>query len=62
MPARLKRAARYRAHAVSCLSSAEAAPDPAKRRALLGVAQHFYLLAQEQIDQFEKRRGRPIFN
>jgi hypothetical protein len=59
MPARLKRAARYRAHAVSCLNSAEAAPDSAQRRPLLAVAQHFYLLAQEQIDQFEQRRGKP---
>ena len=49
MPTPLKRAARYQAHAVTCLTNAEAAPDEVTRRAHLAVARHFYLLAEEQI-------------
>jgi hypothetical protein len=41
MPTPLKRAARFQAHAVTCLTNAEAAPDDATRRAHLAVAKHF---------------------
>ena len=56
MPTPLKKAARYRAHAVACLANAEAAPDEASRRARLAVAKHFYRLAEEQIGQREAQR------
>ena len=55
MPKPLKRAARYKAHAVTCLTNAEAAPDEVTRRAHLSVAEHFYRLAEEQIGQREAR-------
>jgi len=56
MPAHLKRAARYRAHAVTCLTNAEAASDETTRRAHLAVAKHFYLLAEDEIGQREAKR------
>ena len=56
MPTPLKRAARYQAHAVTCLTNAEAAPDEVTRRAHLAVARHFYLLAEEQIGRREAQR------
>ena len=56
MPTTLKQAARYRAHAVACLTNAEAAPDEATHRAHLAVARHFYLLAEELIGQREVQR------
>jgi hypothetical protein len=56
MPTPLKQAARYRAHAAACLTNAEAAPDEATRRARLAVARHFYLLAEELIDQRDVQR------
>ena len=56
MPAHLKRATRYRAHAVTCLANAEAARDDATRRAHLAVAKHFYSLAEDEISQREAKR------
>src|SRR4029077_5003112 len=56
MPTHLKRAARFRAHAVTCLTSAEAAPDEKTRRAHLAVAKHFYLLAEQEISQRETKQ------
>jgi hypothetical protein len=52
----LKRAARYRAHAVASLANAEAAGDETTRRAHLAVAKHFYALAEEELSQREVRR------
>ena len=56
MPTPLKKAARYQAHAVTCLTNAEAAPDEVTRRVHLSVAEHFYRLAEEQIGQGEAQR------
>jgi hypothetical protein len=58
MPTHLKRAARFRAHAVTCLTNAEAAPDEKTRRAHLAVAKHFYLLAGQEISQRETKQRR----
>ena len=52
----LKRAARYRAHAVASLANAEAAGDETTRRAHLAIAKHFYALAEEELSQREVRR------
>jgi hypothetical protein len=53
MPTPLKRAARFRAHAVTCLTNAEAAQDDTTRRAHLAVAKHFYSMAEQEIRQGE---------
>ena len=52
----LKRAGRFRAHAASSLTNAEAASDEATRRAHLTVARHFYALAEQEISQREAKR------
>jgi hypothetical protein len=54
----LKRAARFRAHAVACLANAEAADNAVTSRAHLAMAKHFYALAEEELSQREAwRRG-----
>jgi len=52
----LKRAARFRAHAVACLANAEAANNAATSRAHLAMAKHFYALAEQELSQREARR------
>ena len=42
----LKRAARFRAHAVVCLAAAEGADNAVTRRADLAIAKHFHALAE----------------
>ena len=42
----LKRAARFRAHAVVCLAAAEAADNAVTSRADLAIAKHFHALAE----------------
>src|SRR5271166_388749 len=51
-----RQAARYPAHAVTCLSNVEAAPDETTRRAHLAITRHFYLLAEGEIGQHEVKR------
>ena len=52
----LKRAARFRAHAVACLAAAEAAGEAVTRRAHLAMAKHFYALAEQELSEREARR------
>ncbi|MGB8679899.1 MAG: hypothetical protein WCD59_19680 [Pseudolabrys sp.] len=52
----LKRAARFRAHAVACLANAEAADNAVTSRAHLAMAKHFYALAEQELSQREARR------
>jgi hypothetical protein len=52
----LKRAARFRAHAVACLANAEAADDAVIRRAHLAMAKHFHALAEQELSEREARR------
>ena len=51
MPTPLKRAARYRAHAIESLANAEAAANEATRRTNLAITKHFYSLAEEEISR-----------
>ena len=52
----LKRAARFRAHAVACLANAEAADNAVTSRAHLAMAKHFHALAEQELSQREARR------
>jgi hypothetical protein len=52
----LKRAARFRAHAVAYLANAEAADNAVTSRAHLAMAKHFYALAEQELSQREARR------
>ena len=47
----LKRAARFRAHAVACLANAEAAGNTMTSRAHLAMAKHFHALAEQELSQ-----------
>jgi hypothetical protein len=49
----LKRAARFRAHAVACLAAAD---DAVTSRAHLAMAKHFHALAEQELSQREARR------
>jgi hypothetical protein len=52
----LKRAARFRAHAVACVANAEAANNAVTSRAHLAMAKHFHALAEQELSQREARR------
>ena len=52
----LKRAARFRAHAVACLANAEAADNAVTSRAHLAMAKHFHALAEQELSEREARR------
>ena len=59
----LKRAARFRAHAVACLANAEAADNAVTSRAHLAMAKHFYALAEQELSQREaRRRARDLYS
>ena len=59
----LKRAARFRAHAVACLANAEAADNAVTSRAHLAMAKHFYALAEQELSQREApRRAKDLYS
>lgn len=51
----LIKAAHYRAYAAASLANAEAAVDRTTRDVHLAIAQHFYLLAEEEISRADPR-------
>ena len=57
----LKRAARFRAHAVACLANAEAADNAVTSRAHLATAKHFHALAEQELSEREARWRALVF-
>jgi hypothetical protein len=51
----LKRAARFRAHAVACLAAAEDAENAVTSRAHLAMAKHFHALAEQELSEARQR-------
>lgn len=52
----LTKAARYTAYAAASLANAEAAVDRKSREVHLAVAEHFYLLAEDEISRVDPKR------
>jgi hypothetical protein len=52
----LTKVAHYQAYAAASLANAEEAVDKTKRDVHLAIAQHFYRLAEEEIDRLEATR------
>jgi hypothetical protein len=52
----LTKAADYRAYAAASLANAEAAVNRTTRDVHLAIAQHFYLLAEDEISRADARR------
>ena len=52
----LTKAAHYRAYAAASLANAEAAADSKSRDVHLAIAQHFYLLAEDEISPVDQNR------
>ena len=49
----LTKASAYRAYAAASLANAEEAADRTRREVHLAIAEHFYLLAQDEIDRVD---------
>jgi hypothetical protein len=52
----LTKAAQYRAYAAASLANAEAAVDRTRRDVHLAIAEHFYLLAEDEISGADPKR------
>ena len=55
----LTKAAHYRAYATASLANAEAAVDMKSRGVHLAIAEHFYLLAEDEISQRADPKAQP---
>lgn len=53
----LTKASAYRAYAAASLDNAEAAVDRESRDAHLAIAEHFYLLAEDEISRVDPKAG-----
>ena len=53
----LTKAAAYRAYAAASLDNAEAAVDRKSRGVHLAIAEHFYLLAEDEISRVDPKAG-----
>jgi hypothetical protein len=59
----LTKASAYRAYAAASLANAEAAMDRKSRDVHLAVAEHFYLLAEDEISRVDPRQpNRPALD
>lgn len=52
----LTKAAHYRAYSAASLANAEAAEDSKSRDVHLAIAEHFYLLAENEISRIDPKR------
>jgi hypothetical protein len=55
-PMPLTKAVHYRAYAAASLANAEAAVDRKSRDVHLAIAEHFYLLAEDEISRVDPKR------